>query len=87
MAKYRFDCRSFLNHANWLHPHSLEYQLPQQLTRWLPELLGPADKQFQVLEGGCGTGLCAAALKPWASELTGVDISAAMLAKARNKNL
>ncbi len=87
MAKYRCDCRSILDHGNWLHLHSLEYQLPQRLSRWLPELLGPANRQFQILDGGCGTGLCTAALKPWASGLTGVDISSAMLAKASAKNL
>jgi predicted TPR repeat methyltransferase len=69
------------------HLESLEYKLPQQMTGMLQELLGPAQSSLKVLDGGCGTGLCAPALKPWASNLIGVDISSAMLDKAREKQL
>ena len=40
-----------------------------------------------MLDGGCGTGLCAPTLKAWASGLVGVDLSGAMLEKARQKQL
>jgi predicted TPR repeat methyltransferase len=40
-----------------------------------------------VLDGGCGTGLCAPALKPYAAKLTGVDLSSGMLALARKTGL
>lgn len=69
------------------HLQSLEYKLPQQLNDWLPELLGPPKASLNILDGGCGTGLGAAALKPWARRLTGVDISSGMLEKALHKGL
>lgn len=67
------------------HLGSLDYTLPQQLSHMLQELLGPPTASLRTLDGGCGTGLCAPALRPWASTLTGVDISSAMLEKARSK--
>ncbi len=44
-----------------------------------------ANNQLAVLDGGCGTGLCAPVLVPYAQCLTGVDISQGMLAKAAEK--
>jgi predicted TPR repeat methyltransferase len=38
---------------------------------------------LDVLDAGCGTGLCAEFLKPVARTLTGVDLSPKMLAKAK----
>jgi predicted TPR repeat methyltransferase len=40
---------------------------------------------LEVLDAGCGTGLCAALLKPLAGRLTGIDLSDGMLAKARGR--
>ena len=51
----------------------------------LANLLGQPGASLRVLDGGCGTGLCGDALRPWASHLIGVDISSAMLAKASQK--
>ena len=42
-----------------------------------------ADGTLDVLDLGCGTGLCAPLLRPYARRLAGVDLSARMLAKAR----
>ena len=43
----------------------------------------PADMTgLRLLDAGCGTGLCASYLKPYARYLAGVDLSAGMLAKA-----
>ncbi len=42
---------------------------------------------LRILDAGCGTGLCAPLLKPFAGRLTGVDLSARMLAKARQRGL
>ena len=42
----------------------------------------PADGTLDVLDGGCGTGLCAPVLAPYARHLSGVDLSSGMLAKA-----
>ncbi|MDQ2926607.1 MAG: methyltransferase domain-containing protein [Pseudomonadota bacterium] len=40
---------------------------------------------LDVLDLGCGTGLCGALLKPWARSLTGLDVSANMIEEARRK--
>ena len=47
---------------------------------------GPA-KSLDVLDAGCGTGLCGPLVVPYARRLTGVDLSAGMLAQAKEKNV
>ena len=42
-----------------------------------------ARAEQRILDAGCGTGLCAAMLRPWARHLAGVDLSARMLERAR----
>lgn len=42
---------------------------------------------LDVLDLGCGTGLCAPLLKPMARTLVGVDLSSRMLGKARQRGL
>lgn len=44
-----------------------------------------ADGGCDVLDAGCGTGLCAVHLRPYARTLTGVDLSAGMLERARDR--
>jgi predicted TPR repeat methyltransferase len=41
--------------------------------------------QWRVLDAGCGTGLCAPIVRPFAEHLTGVDLSSAMVEKARER--
>jgi predicted TPR repeat methyltransferase len=41
----------------------------------------------RILDLGCGTGLMGAAIKPYASELVGVDLSPNMLMRAAEKNI
>ena len=52
-------------------------------------LLGAAARNstLAVLDAGCGTGLCAPILAPYAQRLTGVDLSAVMLEKAKKCGL
>ena len=58
----------------------LGYDAHRVLTRHLALLArGPFDS---ALDLGCGTGLCGPLVKPHVRHLTGVDLSAAMLAKA-----
>ena len=42
---------------------------------------------FDTLDAGCGTGLCAPVLRPYARGLTGVDLSGGMLDIARERGL
>lgn len=61
----------------------LDYRAPALTGALVAELLGEARPVHTVLDAGCGTGLCAHYLKPYASVLDGVDLSGGMLAKAR----
>ena len=47
----------------------------------------PLPEQARVLDLGCGTGLIGEVLRPMASHLHGVDLSAGMLAQARKKGI
>ena len=42
---------------------------------------------LDVLDAGCGTGLCGPILRPYAGRLIGVDLSEQMLQKARQRNV
>jgi len=42
---------------------------------------------LDVLDAGCGTGLCGAVVAPFARRLVGVDLSEGMLALAKEKNI
>ncbi len=46
-----------------------------------------ADRSHEVLDAGCGTGLCGPVLAPMARRLTGIDLSQAMLEKARARGV
>ena len=65
----------------------LDYQAPTLIARLLAEHVPQARKQFDILDAGCGTGLCGAMVGPYARRLVGVDLSAGMLAKARFRHV
>ena len=44
-------------------------------------------QRLDVLDAGCGTGLCGALVAPFARRLVGVDLSEGMLAHAKEKNV
>ncbi|QGZ40956.1 putative TPR repeat methyltransferase [Pseudoduganella flava] len=58
----------------------LAYRTPQLLAQALARHMPAADKD--VLDLGCGTGLCGPLLRPFARRLEGVDLSPAMLERA-----
>ena len=66
---------------------ALEYSAPAVVVKAVRDELGEPQSQYKVLDAGCGTGLCAAGIKPFANHLTGVDLSPKMLEKARELNL
>lgn len=63
----------------------LDYQAPAVIGARLAASLGAPVAQFDVLDAGCGTGLCAPILRPYARHLTGVDLSPRMVDKARER--
>lgn len=64
----------------------LEYRVPRLVQDVLCRRLEPAGK-LAVLDAGCGTGLCGPVLRPYAAQLTGVDLSSGMLALAKKTGL
>ena len=65
----------------------LGYAAPQLLTAALAEFIPFGEKRLAVLDAGAGTGLCGPLLRSSACQLVGVDLSAGMLAKARERNV
>lgn len=63
----------------------LNYRVPALLAALLARF--PADRPLDVADVGCGTGLCAPALRPLARRLVGIDLSPEMLEKARGRGL
>ena len=63
---------------------SLAYRGPEYIAAALATHL-PTARGLCVLDGGCGTGLCGPVLTPYAAHLTGVDLSANMLARAATR--
>ena len=65
----------------------LGYRAPALLAQAVAaEGLSP-DGSRTVLDAGCGTGLCAPFLRPYARRLAGVDLSPGMLERARERGL
>lgn len=65
----------------------LNYRAPELVAEAVARLLGDERGQRQVLDVGCGTGLCGPHLRPFARRLVGVDLSAGMLDRARQRGL
>jgi predicted TPR repeat methyltransferase len=60
----------------------LLYRAPMLIEDAIAQASGPPDRTLDVLDAGCGTGLCAALLRPYARKLIGVDLSPGMLRRA-----
>jgi predicted TPR repeat methyltransferase len=65
----------------------LSYRAPALVAAMLEDSGLAPSKRLDVLDAGCGTGLCGPFLIPYARHLTGVDLSAAMLARAKDKSV
>lgn len=66
----------------------LGYCAPAMCGEMVASLLGEpsaTQRTLEVLDAGCGTGLCGPLLRPYAKRLEGVDLSAGMLAKAAKR--
>lgn len=63
----------------------LEYRAPELLADALSRHLD--GKNLRILDAGCGTGLCAPLLAPYARRLDGIDLSEEMLALAKKRKL
>ena len=64
----------------------LEYKAPEIVTAALAKALQQAPAaQLDILDAGCGTGLCGPLIRPFARRSVGVDLSSGMLSKAEAK--
>jgi predicted TPR repeat methyltransferase len=63
----------------------LEYRAPALVGEALKRIDGEARGELHVVDAGCGTGLLAQYLRPYARRLVGVDLSPKMQEKARTR--
>jgi predicted TPR repeat methyltransferase len=64
---------------------TLKYQGPALIVKALEPFLPQLGRGLDVLDIGCGTGLCGPLLRPFARRLDGIDLSAQMIEQARNR--
>ncbi len=75
-------------YADHYEPHlltTLDYQVPQLLHKAVAQV--NKIQNLDILDLGCGTGLCGIPFKPLAKTLIGVDLSAKMLVVAAQKKI
>lgn len=66
---------------------TLHYQAPALVAAALADAGLSSARALDVLDAGCGTGLCGPLVAPYARRLVGVDLSAGMLDRAREKHI
>ena len=76
----------YAGHYNQHLMNMLKYQLPERIELILHEQLA-CNQSLDILDLGCGTGLLANKLHPFAKTLVGVDLSSNMLDKAKSTGL
>ena len=64
----------------------LRYDVPRKISAVLRDAMDP-ELLYDILDAGCGTGLCGPLLRPVARELTGVDLSPKMLDQAERRGM
>jgi predicted TPR repeat methyltransferase len=69
------------------HLRELGYRAPQLAIDAFAADAGEPRGDLDVVDAGCGTGLCGPLLRPYARRLVGVDLSAGMLVRARGRGV
>jgi predicted TPR repeat methyltransferase len=64
---------------------SLQYRTPEYIRQAVD--IEAAEAHLDVLDLGCGTGLCGGLFRPAAKRLVGIDLSAEMIRAAESRNL
>ena len=65
--------------------NKLQYRIPARLQQLASTYFDPNVRKVDVIDLGCGTGLCGPLFRPLAARLVGVDLSSKMVAKARGQ--
>jgi len=63
----------------------LDYRVPTLIYNTIEHYLNSQKANLEILDLGCGTGLCGEAVKQFSSRIDGVDLSVQMLKKAKQK--
>ena len=63
----------------------LQYRAPDLVAEALASQIPSPSGDLDILDAGCGTGLCGPLLRAYAKSLAGVDLSVKMLEKARER--
>jgi predicted TPR repeat methyltransferase len=66
---------------------ALDYRGPALVVEALRSAVGADHAALDIVDAGCGTGLCGIGLKPWARTLAGCDLSVGMLRRAKARNV
>lgn len=66
---------------------ALHYRAPELVTRALRAAAGEPHAALDIVDAGCGTGLCGPLLRPFARRLAGCDLSVGMLRQARPRGV
>lgn len=66
---------------------SLDYRAPELVSALIHARYADSSRAPEVLDAGCGTGLCGPLIKASAARLDGVDISPGMLEKAAQRSV
>jgi len=74
---------SYADHFDLHVRESLQYKVPELLYATVTTITDK--KELQILDLGCGTGLCGEFFKPLAKKLIGVDLSPKMIEMAKQK--
>ena len=82
VVRYVFDGNARVYDENMA---ALAYAIPPVLTRMLGQQKGEPSASLDVLDLGCGSGLCGPLLRPFARRLVGVDLAPGMLALAAQR--
>ena len=65
----------------------LEYKAPKLIYALFRDIAAGTDKNLNILDAGCGTGLAGVEFKPHAGRLVGVDLSPEMLKLAEKRHI
>lgn len=80
----------FDQYAEYYDKHltqSLRYKVPQQIHAAVYQEIQTENVSWNILDLGCGTGLCGELFKEFSKKLSGVDISQEMINYAKVKNI
>jgi len=67
--------------------NKLQYGVPELIAQAVASVRYEDDPPYDILDLGCGTGLCGQILRPIAKSLAGVDLSPAMIEKAKERRI